>query len=1065
MSVISESWEVVRLSSKTIKKILGVLLCLALLCTMIAWVPAPRKAQAQESKYFTILHTNDEHSEVIPADVSIDYPTYPTTGGLSRIATEIGAIKAEKAAAGEPVVTISGGDFTQGTLFAWLETQVSAVELSLMQGIGYDMVTLGNHEFEEGAGYRADAMQKAKDVGVTLPVLSSNIQFDDTDPDAAALHAWWSDTDKGGSELAIQPYTIKSLPNGLKVGFFGLMGIEAEAVAPMAAATGVTFGNVPGDPTDPNSFIVRVFKAQQMVDTLNAAGCDVVVCVSHSGTSEDINYATYVNGIDVIVGGHSHELDYPPIIEKNTIIVQAGAYTKYLGELELAYDTATGAVSVRNGQAITIDQNIPTVPAVDAIINTYVGALNGYYSAITGIPGSNIMAPLAETDLAGNGGFNLNAGPAFAETNLGDMITDSYVAISNSIAPPTEPVQLGIEANGVIRSGILKGGTGIFNFYDFYRTLPLGATPDPTQVPPVGIPFGYPLCNFYLMGAEIQGVLDATLGMGQEDFFLQISGTGRYSYRADGPDGGRVTSFEVFDGASFQPLNPMGLYKIATNFYTASFLAAFGVEPRTKTGAQTDVYSTRLMAGPSEIKAWQALFQYIINMPDQDGDLLPNIPSLYKYPQQRIAEEGWNMAEGATDGGMETFVLVQNPDATDAHVNISFLTENGEVAPADLQGVTIPAESRRTFKANDYVTSFDVSTKVEPIDGFVVCERSVFGNDRTWATDSVGVTAPSPSPQWYFAEGATDGGFDTWILVENPYVEDVHVDISFQTGGAGLLAPPALQGVTIPALSRRSFKVNDYVTEYDVSTYVECTDGMVVAERSMYGNGGAWGTASIGATAPAKQWYMAEGATDGGMETFVLIQNPTASTAHVDIAFQTDTGEVLPPSLQGLAIPANTRRTFKVNDYVTDYDVSTFVECTDAAADIGVVCERSMYGGDRTWATDSIGASEPGVDWYMAEGSTGGGMETFVLIQNPGPGDAVVNVTFQTDSGEVAPPDLQGLIMPGGSRGTIPVDAFVFDNYNVSTRVTAVGGMVICERSVFGGNRTWATDSIGYLRP
>ncbi len=1034
------------MSSNILKKALGVLACLALLCAMVTLVPAPRQAQAQEVKYFTILHTNDEHSEVIPADISIDYPDHPTTGGFSRVAHEIGRIEAEKAATGEPVVTVGAGDFSQGTLFAWLETNAAA-ELVLMQGMGYDIVALGNHEFDEGAGYRATALNQAVAQGVTLPILCSNISFDDTNPQAAALHALWSDTDLQGTALAIQPYTIKDLPNGLKVGFFGLLGVEAEAVSPNATATGVTFGNVPGDPEDPNSFLARALKAQNIADDLNAAGCDVVVCVSHCGTYEEKMLASLVNGIDVIVGGHSHDLNYPAITVSDTIIVQAGAYSKYLGELELACDETTGAVSVRNGQAIRIDETIPTVPAVDAIIANYVTALNGF-------TGMDIMAPYAETDLGGDGGFNINEGPGFTETNLGDLITDSYRTAATSVNP-VEPVQLGIEANGVIRSGILKGSAGAFDFYDLYRALPLGATPDVTQA----IPFGYPLCAFYLFGAELEGALDATLGMGDNQFFLQMSG-GRYQFRPAGSDGNRVVSFEIWNGTGYEAINPAGLYKIATNYYTASFLALFGLTPRDNTGTPSTVYASRVMAGPVEIKAWEALAGYVGNMPDLDGDGLPNIISLYQYPQQRITEASWNMAEGATAGDFETFVLVQNPDPVDTLVNIRFMTGEGEVAPEELQGVTIPAETRQTFKVNDYVSTYDVSTKVEPVDGFVVCERSMFGNGRAWATDSIGATAPSPSPRWYFAEGATDGGFETWLLVENPYTSTVHVDISFQTGGAGLLAPEGLQGMAIPSQSRRSFKVNDYVTEYDVSTMVEATDGLVVCERAMYGNDGAWATDSIGVIAPAEAWYLAEGATAGDFETFVLVQNPDDEAAHVSITFQTGTGPVVPIELQGVTIPAMSRRTFKVNDYVSTYDVSTLVACLDGE----VVCERAMYGNGRTWATDSIGTPAAGIDWYLAEGSTGGGMETFVLVQNPLPGEAVVDVIFQTGTGPVSPAVLQGLIVPGNSRYTINVGDYVPDDYNVSTHVVAVGGSVVCERSMYGDSRTWATDSIGYNR-
>ena len=105
--------------------------------------------------------------------------------------------------------------------------------------------------------------------------------------------------------------------------------------------------------------------------------------------------------------------------------------------------------------------------------------------------------------------------------------------------------------------------------------------------------------------------------------------------------------------------------------------------------------------------------------------------------------------------------------------------------------------------------------------------------------------------------------------------------------------------------------------------------------------------------AKSNAWYLAEGSTDGGMETFVLVQNPGTSPVHVNIKFQTGTGEKAPSDLQGAVIDPTSRRTFKVNNYVTDFNVSTFVEATDGE----VICERAMYGNSRTWAHDSIGFS------------------------------------------------------------------------------------------------------------
>jgi len=101
---------------------------------------------------------------------------------------------------------------------------------------------------------------------------------------------------------------------------------------------------------------------------------------------------------------------------------------------------------------------------------------------------------------------------------------------------------------------------------------------------------------------------------------------------------------------------------------------------------------------------------------------------------------------------------------------------------------------------------------------------------------------------------------------------------------------------------------------------------------------------------PTTTWYLAEGSTDGGMETFVLVQNPNPDPVTVDLTFMTGSGEKEGP--RDFALPGNSRTTFKVNDYVTDYNVSTRVEATG-----DVICERAMYGNNRTWAHDSIGVA------------------------------------------------------------------------------------------------------------
>ncbi|MBU4358892.1 MAG: hypothetical protein KKE90_06480, partial [Actinobacteria bacterium] len=136
--------------------------------------------------------------------------------------------------------------------------------------------------------------------------------------------------------------------------------------------------------------------------------------------------------------------------------------------------------------------------------------------------------------------------------------------------------------------------------------------------------------------------------------------------------------------------------------------------------------------------------------------------------------------------------------------------------------------------------------------------------------------------------------------------------------------------------SRETVNVADTVQTYSVSTKVDSTEP-VVAERAMYCNNRTCAHDSIGVTAADYTWYLAEGCTDGGFETWVLVQNPGADTASVDLTFMTDEGEVAGPHLE---IDGGSRETVNVADTVQTYSVSTKVDSTEP-----VVAERAMYYG------------------------------------------------------------------------------------------------------------------------
>ncbi|MFH1149606.1 MAG: hypothetical protein V1748_03945 [Actinomycetota bacterium] len=296
------------------------------------------------------------------------------------------------------------------------------------------------------------------------------------------------------------------------------------------------------------------------------------------------------------------------------------------------------------------------------------------------------------------------------------------------------------------------------------------------------------------------------------------------------------------------------------------------------------------------------------------------------------------------------------------------------------------------------------------------------------------------------AEGATMGGFETWILVQNPGSAPAHVSLTYMTDQGEVQGPSA----TIEANSRKTFNVAETVQTWEVSTRVT-SDEAVIAERAMYGGGRSWGTNSIGASSTSKTWYLAEGSTNGGMETWVLVQNPNTTPANIHLTYMTPDGAVKGPDA---TLEANSRKTFFAADTVPNqWSVSCMVTCDDQE----VIVERAMYGNNRSWATNSVGVPEAGKDWYLAEGCTNGGFETWVLVQNPNPTPASIDLTYMTPNGAVEGPSET---LPANSRKTYFAGDTVANCWEVSTKVSSTSN-VIAERSCYGNNRTWAHESKG----
>lgn len=299
--------------------------------------------------------------------------------------------------------------------------------------------------------------------------------------------------------------------------------------------------------------------------------------------------------------------------------------------------------------------------------------------------------------------------------------------------------------------------------------------------------------------------------------------------------------------------------------------------------------------------------------------------------------------------------------------------------------------------------------------------------------------APAPTPAslprtvWYFAEGSTSRPFDLWLLLQNPNAAVATVKVTYMLGDGSRRT----QEVALPASSRRSIYVNLVVPDKEVSMKVE-SDSLIFAERAMYfGNDGH---VSTGAAAPATRWYMAEGSTKGDFDTWILLQNPLATSANVNVAFLTPDGqrkEVV------VGVPPTARRSIYVNQVLPGADFSTVV-----ASDEPVIAERAMYfksGGGH----GSLAASQLSRTWYLAEGVAGNGFDTWLLALNPGQQVANLKVTYMLEDG--SSPVAYYAIAPG-SRLSVYVNQAVPAG-RVGARVESDQPIVAERATYFSGGR------------
>jgi len=342
---------------------------LILLIILISAGCKKETAQNNGPVKIAIITTADLQSQVIPENKEVNGENI-SVGGLARIAHLASAIRQTA----DQSLLLSSGDDMIGAIYEFMNGQP---EMEGMTMAGYDVVTPGNHEFDYGADHYKDALAYAG-----FDLVSSNLEF--SDPQMASF---------------FHPAVIKMLGN-IRVGIFGLMTPDFPYITS------------PGPDVTINTNFVGV--AEDKVSWLKAQNCDLIIALTHLGSELDEELAQKVDGIDIIVGGHSHNIFYDVVDKgngKKTIIVNDGVRATNLGVLDLTWEN--GIITGHNWQTLLLDSTVASNADIQQQMDDY---MNRYQDS------TNVEIGTTTVDLDGR-----ESTVRKKESNLGDFICDAWL--------------------------------------------------------------------------------------------------------------------------------------------------------------------------------------------------------------------------------------------------------------------------------------------------------------------------------------------------------------------------------------------------------------------------------------------------------------------------------------------------------------------------------------------------------------------------------------------------------------------------------------------------------------
>ncbi|MCI2395184.1 bifunctional metallophosphatase/5'-nucleotidase [Aliiroseovarius sediminis] len=449
----------------------------------------------------TVLHTNDFHARFEPISKydagcsAEDNAEGKCFGGSARLVSAI----AEARARSNNSILVDGGDQFQGSLFYTYYKGKLAAEM--MNKMGYDAMTVGNHEFDDGPEVLRGFMD-----AVDFPVLMSNADF-------------------SGEELLADKLAKSTIieQGGEKLGLIGLTPQDTDELA--SPGPNVIF-------TDPADAV------QGEVDKLTEQGVNKIIVLSHSGYGVDQRVAEETTGVDIIVGGHTNTLlsntnedavgPYPTMVG-DTAIVQAYAYGKFLGELNVTFDD-DGKITEAKGEPIIMDGSVAEDEATVARIAEAAVPLDEIRNEVVAET-SEVIDGERETCRA-------------VECAMGNLIADAMLDRVKD-----QGIQISLQNSGGIRASIDAGDVTMGEVLTV-------------------LPFQNTLSTFQVSGETVVEALENGVSQHEEvaGRFLQVAGL-KYTFDPSKPVGERVSEVLVMQDGEWVAIDPAKTYGIVSNNY------------------------------------------------------------------------------------------------------------------------------------------------------------------------------------------------------------------------------------------------------------------------------------------------------------------------------------------------------------------------------------------------------------------------------------------------------------------------------------------------------------------